>query len=131
MLVINYGRTRCSIGIVTRKGMTPGTTLNMDFEAQCGELGYYLRDDGYPLLTGPGLTRYKDSHERHPRGTRTAVPLRTPQFQPKCPVTRDSQPNAYPRLVEVGLAFAQQSAEVTIKNIGNFAPTGRTDAVDR
>ena len=131
MIVINYGRTRCSIGIVTRKGMTPGTTLNMDFKAQCGELGYYLRDDGYSLLTGPGLTRYKDSHERHPRATRTAVPLRTAQFEPKFHVTRDSLPNSYPRLVEVGLAFAQQSAEVTVKNIGNFAPTGRTDAVDR
>ena len=131
MLVINYGRTRCSIGIVTRKGMTPGTTLNMDFKAQCGELGYYLRDDGYSVLTGPGLTRNKDSHERHPRAFQTSMPLRTARLEPKCHVTRDSLPNIYPRLVDVGLAFTQQSAEITVKNIGNFAPTGRTDTVDR
>jgi hypothetical protein len=63
MLVINDRRTNCSISIVTRKGMTPSTTLNMDFKAQSGELGYYLRDDGYSVLTGPGLTRNKDSHD--------------------------------------------------------------------
>lgn len=31
----------------------------------------------------------------------------------------------------MALAFTQQSVEVTIKNIGDFAPTGRPDSVDR
>ena len=95
MIVIDYGRTRCSIGIVTRKGMTPGTTLNMDFKAQCGELGDHLRDNRYSVLTGSGLTWHEDSHGRHPRARLTLLSFRTTETASNGHVTLDSLPAGY------------------------------------